>query len=90
MSSTIISTVSLSVVSLIAMVPDSECSTPILMVSCACAGASAADAAKVPATASALTMFRDVIRPSPSRDRHDNGHAPLKTGGKNRATTKPA
>src|SRR4029077_15895883 len=35
-SSTIIRTVSLRVVSLIAIVPDSECSTPILIVSCAC------------------------------------------------------
>src|SRR4030081_4038140 len=39
MSSTIIKTVSLSVVSLIAMVPDSECNTPTLIVSSACASA---------------------------------------------------
>src|SRR5207249_7678999 len=51
-SSTIIRTVSLSVVSLIAIVPDSECSTPILIVSSATAAADQPTAS--PATVSTL------------------------------------
>ncbi len=52
-SAVIIRIVSLSVVSLIAIVPDSECSTPILIVSCACAGPHAAVATSAPANATA-------------------------------------
>src|SRR6185437_10312901 len=55
-SSTIINTVSLSVVSLIAIVPDSECSTPILIVSCCWAEAAAAIPTNAPANIAARAI----------------------------------
>src|SRR5579883_2849312 len=59
-SSTIISTVSFSVVSLIAIVPDSECSTPILIVSWLQAGAAAAIPAAMPAATAARRMLANI------------------------------
>ncbi len=61
-----INTVSFSVVSLMAMVPDRECSTPTLMVSAACARVAAAARATPTAVgnafASGLRMFDIFIR----------------------------
>ena len=64
-SSTAISTTSFSTVSLIAIVPDSECRTPILMV-LACASASGAtspsDRAAVTAAAAAVSFLMNSLR----------------------------
>src|SRR6202046_4471681 len=61
-SSIIIRTVSLSVVSLIAIVPESECITPTLMVSAACTSAQASvDASNANITGSALVGFFPVV-----------------------------
>ena len=63
-SSMAISTVSLSTVSEIAIVPDSECSTPTLMVSCANTGNDIAPA-RATAALSALSVKRRFIVASP-------------------------
>src|ERR1700746_2851029 len=63
MSSTIIRMVSLSVVSLIAIVPDNECKTPILIVPWACAGAVIGIHAMTAAAASAYQVLFTTLKP---------------------------
>src|SRR4051795_7090828 len=64
-SSTIIRMVSFSVVSLIAIVPDSECSTPILIVPWVWASAAPVAAASAPAASTARQIpFKNVMAPS--------------------------
>ena len=65
MSSTIIKTVSLRVVSLMAIVPESECRTPILIVPWVCAVAAlAAPAITAAATAASRILFNTLVSPS--------------------------
>src|SRR5918911_97017 len=61
-SSTIISTVSLSVVSLIAIVPDNECSTPTLIVPCVCAAAPCCAAATTTGASTARQLLFSNLR----------------------------